>query len=566
MRLLALVLFVFLLAALETNAQALSNEIGYNLEHYQHQTALTVDEGNSYYAISYTSSGFNTYSILYKADENGAVIWSQPFNAFFAEVVEIQEIIVHGGEILLAGTATECCDCSSPYAFLAKYDLDGQLIWVHSHEVESFDWFNGFSPRNLHRDANDNWVYELLGWDDFSVLIRTDNEGMLVDSIPLTSVQGGTDMLSLVDGSIAFLQESTLYQLDAEGVLMGITALMDDGIGLLQFGDSLLVLHSEGIEALNSSLEPVGTISPWTDLSAHSFESSPTGVRFQLFSENGVSVIELDNNLALISQQNIALESIGDFLLDSDENSLVYLERFPLSEQSAVRYRSFNLNAEEDVSTLRTEVEPTALEVNDSEITSYVSGDYNIVTLSFDHSILVKNNGPAVLTECRINRFVNFGICAYGYYSMEFEDLSITPGDSAWIDVGYTGFYQNAYALGDTITYSTCFFTSNPNGLVDLVVENDAICDTYQFIVTDVPEETKPEFSIYPNPASDVLHLEQSIFGQQYTVHDLEGRTILTGSIPKGTIDISSLTDGNYMLRLTGNNEASSIQRFSVVR
>jgi hypothetical protein len=566
MRSIALVLFISILASIDTDAQALSHEVGYNLEHYQRATALTASEEGAYYAIQYQSSGFTSSAQLYNTDASGELSWTQPFTALWGEVTEINEIVKEGDFIYVAGSVTACCDCSAPYGFLAKYDLDGQLIWVHSHEVESFDWFNGFAPRNLHRDVNENWVYELRGWDDFSVMIRMDDEGVLVDSIPLSSVQGGTDMLTLNDGNIAFLKDSFLYKLNSTGDIQETLELPSTGISLLVKGDSLLVLEAEGIEVFDNQFQSLGIAHNWDNYQAIGFKSSGTGIRLQLRAPDGIHIQELSSSFDLLFEQTIETELQGFILFDSNLESAYLLEAFPLTEQNSIRYRAFDLSGTENQEVPRTEVEPTSLLANDVELTSYVSGDYNIVTLSFDHSILIKNNGPAELTECRINRFVNFGICAYAYYTEEFQNLTIAPGDSAWIDVGFTGFYQNAYALGDTITYSTCFFTSNPNGLVDLVVENDEICDTYQFIITDVPEESKHEFSIFPNPASDVLHIESVILGQRYTVYDLDGRNILAGSVENGTIDISAIANGNYMLSITSNNGAFSIQRFSVVR
>jgi hypothetical protein len=68
-----------------------------------------------------------------------------------------------------------------------------------------------------------------------------------------------------------------------------------------------------------------------------------------------------------------------------------------------------------------------------------------------------------------------------------------------------------------------------------------------------IPNNLKPHFSLYPNPAHNQLFIENPINEPSNIIlTDLYGKTLLTNYIKPGknNIDISALKPGIYILRL----------------
>ncbi|UKN00109.1 YHYH protein [Paracrocinitomix mangrovi] len=78
-------------------------------------------------------------------------------------------------------------------------------------------------------------------------------------------------------------------------------------------------------------------------------------------------------------------------------------------------------------------------------------------------------------------------------------------------------------------------------------------------VTTVSVEENELDFSVYPNPATDILKVD-GIDGAKYTIIDQLGREISTGKVA-GTIDISAFEGGSYMIRFE-MNDLTSFRRF----
>lgn len=80
-------------------------------------------------------------------------------------------------------------------------------------------------------------------------------------------------------------------------------------------------------------------------------------------------------------------------------------------------------------------------------------------------------------------------------------------------------------------------------------------------------EESSFVYSIYPNPANNVLYIQTTPFatGVTFNILDLSGREVLKGTLHTNNIDVSSLASGSYLLNIqSGQNVA--IQRISIQR
>ncbi len=81
-------------------------------------------------------------------------------------------------------------------------------------------------------------------------------------------------------------------------------------------------------------------------------------------------------------------------------------------------------------------------------------------------------------------------------------------------------------------------------------------------ISVGVPDHTSGnEPIIWPNPADDILHLGQDGWVRAEII-DMNGRLVSQGSIRAGTIDVSAIAPGGYLLKLVGRDRAVRTARF----
>ncbi len=94
--------------------------------------------------------------------------------------------------------------------------------------------------------------------------------------------------------------------------------------------------------------------------------------------------------------------------------------------------------------------------------------------------------------------------------------------------------------------------------------------DVFVAKLTDVPsgieEVVRPQYTIYPDPASDRIQLGGLLGRCTYTVLDEQGRAVLSGEASAEVgIDVSNLASGSYVLAL-GRINGSPLQRHKFVK
>lgn len=102
-----------------------------------------------------------------------------------------------------------------------------------------------------------------------------------------------------------------------------------------------------------------------------------------------------------------------------------------------------------------------------------------------------------------------------------------------------------------------------PSGQVTVVPNptiNTTITISENSITTTVEEAKPEELSLFPNPTSDLLRVEGSALNTHRTVYilDASGRLVQESSLSSGSVDVSRLAAGSYMLQLTFNGKVIS--------
>jgi hypothetical protein len=78
----------------------------------------------------------------------------------------------------------------------------------------------------------------------------------------------------------------------------------------------------------------------------------------------------------------------------------------------------------------------------------------------------------------------------------------------------------------------------------------------YRQSTTEINDVILPALRISPNPAHDMLYIESDITSDlNYCIYDLNGRVYLTGLIVDKRINVSGLSKGVYILRLSSQSK-----------
>ena len=72
---------------------------------------------------------------------------------------------------------------------------------------------------------------------------------------------------------------------------------------------------------------------------------------------------------------------------------------------------------------------------------------------------------------------------------------------------------------------------------------------------------TIAEINLYPNPASSVINLTSVSDNATFKVYNLLGQTVINGKLSNGSINVSSINAGNYILEIT-DKETTTVKRF----
>lgn len=142
------------------------------------------------------------------------------------------------------------------------------------------------------------------------------------------------------------------------------------------------------------------------------------------------------------------------------------------------------------------------------------------------------------LTNSTVNEFP-FTPTELGCYRVQVKD---SYGDG--ISGGYARLYDAAGAMVFNIGGTS--FTSEANAMVEVTI-------------VGVEDYDNEEVNVYPNPATDMLHIDGSNI-QSVSLYNLQGQCVMTESGNVNELSISNLSRGMYILKVTTDNGIRSIK------
>lgn len=98
--------------------------------------------------------------------------------------------------------------------------------------------------------------------------------------------------------------------------------------------------------------------------------------------------------------------------------------------------------------------------------------------------------------------------------------------------------YPSGLAIHDDILYVTDFFASSV-----FKVEFGALS------VSELNSIKNNNIKIYPNPVNDILNVYNSP-SEEYKIFDKTGRLINSGTLERNSVNVSQLTEGNYIIKI----------------
>jgi len=166
---------------------------------------------------------------------------------------------------------------------------------------------------------------------------------------------------------------------------------------------------------------------------------------------------------------------------------------------------------------------------NDGALDLFITGMNVVGSAEVKIAKLYNNNGSGVFSENTNNTFTG----------VDYTDADAADYDNdGKIDIFYTGFDSNNFA------YSKLYHNGPANS---------------------VSEELAQKFSVYPNPAHDILNIDnQEQFDYKVQITDLTGKSILKQTAEGNIrIDVSNLPTGMYLVKIS-NHKDSFVQKLII--
>jgi len=114
-------------------------------------------------------------------------------------------------------------------------------------------------------------------------------------------------------------------------------------------------------------------------------------------------------------------------------------------------------------------------------------------------------------------------------------------------------------------------FTPSATGSYAVIVTNGSCsdtsaCQTVTISTSGIDEQTANNFNIFPNPAKELVTLNNLLTGTTLQLTDMTGKIILQSlvSAEEMTIDLNSLTNGMYLVHLSNNTSIIGTKKLVV--
>jgi N-acetylneuraminic acid mutarotase len=155
----------------------------------------------------------------------------------------------------------------------------------------------------------------------------------------------------------------------------------------------------------------------------------------------------------------------------------------------------------------------------------------------------------------------NYGYVGVGYTTALLQEFwQYDPAANAWTQLPSLPGAARSVAIGFNIgQYGYIGTGADGNGSTSYL--NDFWQYTPSWLGVENPTKTSTDINVYPNPATNSIIIEGLANTAIAEVYDLSGKIILAQQISTNQIDISTLAEGLYFIKLT-SPEGSVVRKF----
>lgn len=186
----------------------------------------------------------------------------------------------------------------------------------------------------------------------------------------------------------------------------------------------------------------------------------------------------------------------------------------------------------------------------------------NTVASGEQNLIARKVFGPPVYTDS-INHFYTFLLDTPVYVPSRFF-IGWQQANSFLLNVGLDRNYLNR---GVDTTHPLLFYNVRsrwqPATVKGVPMIRPHLGKAWEIPLSQRPILPRISYRVYPNPASKTLHI-QANGAYDYSLSDIQGRIINSGTSPEHTIDVSELKPGIYLITIRFENGENAIEKIII--
>jgi len=476
----------------------------------------------------YESDNLTNIPQLDKLDASNNLVWTKTYPEY-AYFRLWHAVVATDNSIYLYFEKAECDLLGG--AIVLKLDNDGNIQWVQ--EIEAPHTYYDMT-------ANANGGF----WGTLTnSLLEYDGNYDTIQSIPLSDRILDFDY-DIVSGDIVVWTNSgDLTYIGANGDTQQKYLSLARDIHF--WGDYILVHYHNKIERYNKQLNLINSTEPQS-LQYPVFDFDDTHIYLSTSrSLDNISdrILKLNENLEVVGYITWQYGRIRDIDIVDD-----YL--YVLGDEYTHTYLK---TIDKDFDYISTNTDIGIVDILVTAADSICLPPQNCPSCSYNArgiKVVVKNFGTETINYLEINALYSNPcsvICpASQSATVTHDNLNIAQGDVDTLNFPDLNIW-NQYSNADL-----CLYTTRPNKLIDKDHNNDEICRNffYNDITAVEPSEGHFEFSISPNPASDVILLKNTqVDWKKVTVNiiSIDGKQIATQQFPQ--IDIRALSAGVYVVQ-----------------
>lgn len=501
-----------------------------------------------------TVSCYNHTLVAYSIEGNK--LWEAPQTGTYGLGGLFDALTIHDETIYAAGL-NYADDYDSAALFISAFDSQGNMLFSQSHEAREtkaktiFYSILNTKPRSI--DVHPQTGILIAGnRSGNSTLIMADQTGQ----ITWDRFYENTEIIraSFIDAeTLLLVTTDAAYVTNLGGDILHELTFTDQPIDALVHNSHVYILTSTGLMVTENDLDNMEMLlSEEENLLSISVFDNEIWVNGLIL--HGVfymhSWIKPEESADIQLKTSVYTENPG-FALAGD-----YAVVTGTSGSGQIALYGYMIMDPDDTAYPWPNVELTDFEISNIEI-EYIQENGSPIAIGFyfDAELQIQNISYSNILE-KISVFSQRSggaNCATQFYYLQFEGLSLYPGESASFSFGRS----NEFAPPG-VNNEICFELLAPNSLLEINVENNLLCKT--FVVTNIEdlEAENRDWKIYPNPVSDILILESKEMREaHYKVFDSKGRLVIEkfSNSRITPIPVSSLLAGVYIIHIISDEQ-----------